>query len=103
MNKAYLLFIVCLSIGDVNAQSRAGITGKAIAQPVKNSFSFIVAQDGSSRYKTIQSVFDAIPFKNKKPVTVFIKNGIYKEKLHLDSSKNFVTLIGEDKFNTVFT
>ncbi len=41
--------------------------------------------------------------KNKNPITIFIKNGIYKEKLHLDSSKNFVTIIGEDKFNTILT
>jgi pectinesterase len=69
------------------------------AQPA----SFTVAQDGSAKYKTVQSAFDAIPLNNKKPVTVYIKNGIYKEKLHLDSSKNFVTLTGEDKFNTILT
>ena len=40
---------------------------------------------------------------NKKPITILIKNGIYKEKLHLDSSKNFVKLIGEDKFKTILT
>jgi pectinesterase len=62
-----------------------------------------VSQDGSGNYKTVQAAFDAISFNNKKPVTVFVKNGIYKEKLHLDSSKNFVTLTGEDKFNTILT
>jgi pectinesterase len=62
-----------------------------------------VAKDGTGKYKTVQSAFDAIPLNNKKPITVFIKNGIYKEKLHLDSSKRFVTLIGEDKFNTILT
>lgn len=63
----------------------------------------IVAPDGSGNYKTVQAAFDAVPPNNKKPVIIFIKNGIYKEKLHLDSSKNFVTLIGEDKFNTILT
>ena len=63
----------------------------------------IVAPDGSGNYKTVQSAFDAIPFNNKKPVTIYIKKGIYKEKLHLDSSKNFITIIGEDKFNTILT
>lgn len=63
----------------------------------------IVAQDGSGQYKTVQAAFDAIPRNNTKPVTVYVKNGIYKEKLHLDSSKNFVTLTGEDKFKTVLT
>lgn len=63
----------------------------------------VVAQDGSGNFKTVQAAFDAIPNNNKKPITVFVKIGVYKEKLHLDSSKTFVTLIGEDKFNTVLT
>lgn len=63
----------------------------------------IVAQDGSGNYKTVQSALNAIPINNKKPITILIKNGIYKEKLHLDSSKNFVKLIGEDKFKTILT
>ncbi|MFI5129729.1 MAG: pectinesterase family protein [Chitinophagales bacterium] len=63
----------------------------------------IVAPDGSGTYKTVQSVFNAIPINNKKPVTIYVKNGVYKEKLHLDSSKNFISLIGEDKFNTILT
>jgi pectinesterase len=62
-----------------------------------------VAQDGSGNYKTVQASFDAISLNNKKPITIYIKNGIYKEKLHLDSSKNFITLVGEDKFNTILT
>ena len=51
----------------------------------------------------MQEALDAVPLKNKKPVTILIKNGIYYEKLHLDSSKNFVTLEGEDKFKTILT
>lgn len=63
----------------------------------------IVANDGSGNYKTVQEALNAVPLNNKKPVAIFIKNGIYKEKLHLDSSKNFVTIIGEDKFKTILT
>src|SRR5258706_8372051 len=62
-----------------------------------------VAQDGSGNYKTVQAALNAIALNNKKPVAIFIKNGIYKEKLHLDSLKNFVTITGEDKFNTILT
>ena len=62
-----------------------------------------VAQDGSGDYKTVQAAFNAVPARNKKPVTIFVRNGIYKEKLLLDSVKTFVTLVGEDKFNTVLT
>ena len=62
-----------------------------------------VAQDGSGKYKTVQEALNAVPYSNTKPVTIFIKNGIYKEKLFLDSTKNFVTIIGEDKFSTILT
>jgi pectinesterase len=62
-----------------------------------------VAMDGSGNYKTMQEAFNAIPSGNKKKVTIFVKSGIYKEKLHLDSGKTNVTLTGEDKFNTILT
>jgi len=62
-----------------------------------------VAADGSGNYTTVQAALDAVPLNNKKPFTIFIKNGIYKEKLHLDSTKNFVEMTGEDKFNTILT
>lgn len=62
-----------------------------------------VAQDGSGDFKTVQAAFNTIPFNNKKPTTVFVKKGIYKEKILLDSTKNFVMLVGEDKFNTILT
>ena len=68
----------------------------------KNSF-ITVAQDGSGNYKTVQAAFNSISLNNKKPVIIYVKNGIYKEKLILDSSKNFITLIGEDKFETILT
>src|SRR5215217_2798756 len=63
----------------------------------------IVFSDGTGDYKTVQQAFDAIPRNNKKPVIILVKKGTYYEKLHLDSSKNFVTLVGEDKFNTILT
>jgi len=62
-----------------------------------------VAGDGSGDYLTVQAALDAIPLHNTKPVTVFIRNGVYREKIHLDSTKNFVTLLGEDEWNTILT
>lgn len=64
---------------------------------------FTVAQDGSGDFTTVQAAFDAVPLNNTKPVHIYIRKGIYKEKLRLDSTKNFVTLTGEDEFNTILT
>jgi pectinesterase len=62
-----------------------------------------VAQDGSGNYKTVQAAFDAVPAGNRHPIIIYIKNGVYKEKLHLDSGKNYVKVTGESRFNTVLT
>jgi len=69
------------------------------AQPRK----WVVASDGSGNYRTVQSALDAVPLHNKTAVTIFIKNGVYREKLHLDSTKDFVTLAGESRWNTILT
>ncbi|MBL7737835.1 MAG: pectin esterase [Chitinophagaceae bacterium] len=63
----------------------------------------VVAADGSGNYRTVQAALNTVPLNNKKPVTIYIKNGVYREKLFLDSSKDFVALVGEDKFNTILT
>jgi pectinesterase len=81
-----LIFIVCLTTLSAFAQKR-----------------IVVTQDGSGSYTTVSAAINAIPVNNKKPVMVFIKKGIYKEKLYLDSSKSNVTFIGEDKFETILT
>jgi pectinesterase len=63
----------------------------------------VVAADGSGQFTTVQAAFDAVPLNNKKPVVIKVKKGRYYEKVHLDTSKNYVTLIGEDKFSTIIT
>ena len=62
-----------------------------------------VAKDGSGNYSNVQAALNSIPLNNKKPVTIYIKNGIYKEKILVDSSKDLITIAGEDKFNTILT
>lgn len=81
-----LLITVC---GFISCQSQSKI--------------IVVAHDGSGNYSTVQAAFNSIPVHNKRAITVFIKDGIYKEKLHLDSTKDFVTVIGEDEFKTILT
>lgn len=71
------------------------------AQPKK--YDFIVAKDGSGNFKTIQEAIDAVPDMRKNVTTIFIKKGVYKEKLVLADSKSFVHMIGESKDSTILT
>src|ERR1700722_15890008 len=59
----------------------------------------IVAADGSGDYRTVQAAFDAAA----PNAEIFVKAGIYREKLQLDSTKGHVTLIGEDPKTTILT
>lgn len=75
------------------------LSASCIAQTKK----IIVAQDGSGEHASVQAAFDAVPVGNTKPIIIFVKKGVYKERLVLDTRKDFVTLVGEDKMNTILT
>ncbi|WP_139924137.1 pectinesterase family protein [Hymenobacter sp. DG01] len=64
---------------------------------------FVVAQDGSGQFRTVQEAFNAVPDFRKKVTTIFIKKGVYKEKLILAGSKHFVKIVGEDREKTILT
>lgn len=63
----------------------------------------VVDQKGSGSYRTIQSAIDAIPANNQQRATIYIKNGVYKEKILLPQNKPHVSFIGENQHNTILT
>ncbi|WP_167615913.1 pectinesterase family protein [Maribellus sediminis] len=67
------------------------------------AYDFIVAKDGSGDFTTVQEAIDAVPDFRKNRTTIFIKAGVYKEKLVLAASKTNVTFIGEDLEKTILT
>ena len=67
------------------------------------TYDYVVAQDGSGDFATVQEVLDAIPFLKEERTYVYIKNGVYKEVITLEKKKNNVTLIGEDAEKVVLT
>lgn len=66
-------------------------------------YDFVVAKDGSGNFKTVQEAINAVPHLRKKRTIIFIKEGIYKEKLILPSTKTNVSLIGENIHKTILT
>jgi len=62
-----------------------------------------VAQDGSGDYKTIQEAVNSVRDLGRQAVKIFIKKGVYQEKLIIPSWKTNVSLIGEDAVNTIIT
>lgn len=58
----------------------------------------IVAQDGAARFRTVQSALESIPRDNRERRVIFVRNGIYHEKVRIDAP--FVTLHGESREGT---
>ncbi|MBW6534041.1 MAG: pectin esterase [Mariniphaga sp.] len=67
------------------------------------AYDFVIAKDGSGDFTTVQEAINAVPDFRKNKTTIFIKNGIYKEKLVLPASKTNVSFIGEDVEKTILT
>ncbi len=63
----------------------------------------VVAADSSGDYTTVQAAFDDIPEYYTGPYIIYIKSGVYYEKLLLDRYKTNVILVGEDVENTILT
>src|SRR6185312_15933788 len=65
--------------------------------------SLTVAQDGSGDFKTIQEAVNSTRDLRQARVVIHIKKGVYHEKLIIPSWKTNVSLIGDDKANTIIT
>ncbi|WP_223154564.1 pectinesterase family protein [Aestuariibaculum sediminum] len=67
------------------------------------TYHFIIDINGSGDFTSVQEAINAVPDFRKNETKIFIKNGIYKEKLVLPASKTNITFVGEDKFKTILT
>ncbi len=77
--------------------------GFSQSRPPTYPSKFVVAQDGSGDFKTIQEAVNAFRDHSQVRVTLFIKNGVYKEKLVIPSWKPNIHLLGESKTGVVIT
>lgn len=66
-------------------------------------YHFLVAKDGTGDFKTVQEAINAVPNLRNKRTVIYIKEGVYKEKLTLPATKTNVSLIGEDNKKTILT
>ncbi len=80
-----------------------GFNSALYAQSGKTSYDIVVSSDGSGNFTKLQDAFNAVPDNSSKRTIIFVKAGIYKEKLILAPTKNNVKLIGESNQNTIIT
>ena len=82
----------CVKLTKIDYMVDAGYQGQDGAQ-----------LNGIPTYKTVQAAIDAapVPTSEKERKLIFVKNGIYKEKIRI--RKPYISLFGENKDNTVIT
>jgi len=76
---------------------------KVSASEKKNVSLITVAQDGSGDFTKIQDAVYACPAFPYEKVTIYVKNGVYNEKVQIPEWNNNVILKGESKENTIIT
>lgn len=91
------VFLLCsISNAATLAQQNGGLQEELQAE-----IDIVVASDGSGDYNTIQAAVDAVPDYAAERTVIFIKNGTYREKVLVSSSKRKLTLVGEDADSTI--
>jgi pectinesterase len=90
-----------LSIFFLFAFAGMAATQAQTANPQQYKYVFTVAKDGSGDYKYIQDAIDAMRVYPLAPITLYIKNGVYNEKIDLPAPNTDVTFIGESVDKTI--
>ena len=94
LKKVYFIFLLSTAVVFVKGQT---------ANPQQYKYVFTVAKDGTGDYYNIQDAIDAMRVYPLAPITLYIKNGIYNEKIELPANNTDVTFIGENVDSTIIT
>jgi len=90
------LAIICIAV--------LGIVGEITAQtanPAQYKYVFTVAKDGTGDYFFIQDAIDAMRVYPLASITLYIKNGVYNEKISLPANNTDVSFIGQSADSTI--
>ena len=63
----------------------------------------IVAQDGSGNFRSIQEAINSVRDLSGKQVVIYIRSGIYNEKVTIPSWKTHISLVGESEDSTIIS
>ena len=85
-----ILLILFLGVGETAVYS----------QQQQRKDTLVVTRDGTGDYRNIQEAVEAVRAFMDYTVTIYIKNGTYKEKLVIPSWVKNVQLVGESAENT---
>lgn len=97
----WILILLLLPLTSCSEKEPVVEEEETVVEPF--AYDFVVAQDGSGDFTTVQEALDAAPEFRSYRTYIFIKKGTYKEQLELDKTKKNIALIGEDVNATILT
>ncbi len=99
------MIVVNCSTSFLQQQSPFGVDRHNIVREddILRNYDFVVAKDGSGNFKTIQEAVIACRDYADRQYSIFVRNGIYHEKLEISSWKTHISIIGENVDSTVIT
>lgn len=68
--------------------------------PATSRSQLVVSADGTGDFTTVQGAVDFLPLHHNKPVTIFIKKGVYREIVHFHDRQQ-VRFLGEDRDSVI--
>ena len=90
MNKISIIFLsLIIFVNSIHAGDRI------LQTDLHAHIDIIVAWDCSGDYLTVEEGINAVPDKSQERTVLFIKNGTYREKLVIPSTKINLTMVGE--------
>lgn len=87
--------VLLVGVATVFAMGKLHATG--------TDFTYVVAQDGSGDFASIQAAIDASKAFPNKRVTIFIKSGRYSEKITIPSWNTNLSLVGQHRDSTIIS
>ncbi|MBN1132093.1 MAG: pectin esterase [Bacteroidales bacterium] len=76
---------------------------RSLADELEKKADMIVASDGTGDFTKVMDAIHAAPDNAPEPVVIFIRNGIYHEKIIVPNQKPNLVFIGEHADSTILT
>lgn len=92
MNKLLLVIISLLAAVNISA-----------ANKYDNPDTIVVSRDGTGEFRTIDEAIEVCRAFMDYTKVIYVKKGVYKEKLIIPSWLTNITICGEDRDNTIIT
>src|SRR5262245_24667805 len=98
--------LLLIAAAAVLAQRPASSPGRAPSDPLLRRADAVVATDGTGQYTSLQEAISKAPMRTGRGDprwVIFVKRGVYKERIYVQRERGNILVLGEDAASTVIT